>query len=144
MLYTYGFKEGQRTMQHEGNEHVLGAFPTDPDRQEIIAFPTILCFTHGLGVKINQFGLNRASAQSLLTPLSINFQAHMDRNFANMTLPSGTPNDDELLLLPVSPALNRRQRAQDLSQLSLRSAGSYFGRISVNACHDIEVSIARA
>ncbi|XP_067028260.1 transient receptor potential cation channel subfamily A member 1-like [Acropora muricata] len=62
----------------------------------------------------------------------------MDRNFANVTLPLGTPNDDELLLLPVSPALNRRQRAQDLSQLSLRSAGSYFGRISVNACHDIE------
>ena len=68
----------------------------------------------------------------------------MDRNFANATLPLGTPNDDELLLLPVSPALNRRQRAQDLSQLSLRSAGSYFGRISVNGCHDNEVSIVTA
>lgn len=68
----------------------------------------------------------------------------MDRNFANVTLPLGIPNDDELLLLPVSPALKRRQRAQDLSQLSLRSAGSYFGRISVNACHDIEVSIVTA
>lgn len=68
----------------------------------------------------------------------------MDRNFANATLPLGTPNDDELFLLPVSPALNRRQRAQDLSQLSLRSAGSYFGRISVNACYDNEVSIVTA
>lgn len=73
MLYTYGFKEVQRTMEHGGNENVLCAFPTNPDREELIAFPTILSFTPGLSVEINQFGFNKALVQSLLTLLSINF-----------------------------------------------------------------------
>ena len=38
---------------------------------------------------------------------------------------SGSPGDEDIPLISVTPSLNRRKRAQDLSQLSLQSAGSH-------------------
>ena len=47
----------------------------------------------------------------------------MDEN-QNVQLPPERSGDEELPLIPLSPALNRRLRAQALSQLSLQSPGS--------------------
>lgn len=64
----------------------------------------------------------------------------MDANM-NGPLPPEKPGDEELPLLPVSPALNRRRRAQHLSQLSLQSVGSQICVSLVDAIHDETVGI---
>ena len=38
---------------------------------------------------------------------------------------SGSPGDEDIPLISITPSLSRRKRAQDLSQLSLQSAGSH-------------------
>ena len=65
----------------------------------------------------------------------------MDENM-NAPLSSERPGDEELPLIPISPALNRTQRAQHLSQLSLQSAGSRVSIAQVDENHDVTVGMA--
>lgn len=66
----------------------------------------------------------------------------MDEN-KNAPLSPERPRDEELPLIPISPALNRTQRAQHLSHLSLQSAGSRVSIIApVNENHDETVGMA--
>ena len=65
----------------------------------------------------------------------------MDENM-NSALPNERPSDEELPLIPISPALNRTQRAQHLSQLSLQSAGSRISVVPVDGNHDVTVGMA--
>lgn len=59
----------------------------------------------------------------------------------NGPLPPERSGEEELPLIPISPALNRRQRAQALSQLSLQSAGSHIFDETVFENDDLSVSI---
>lgn len=65
----------------------------------------------------------------------------MDENM-NAPLSPERPRDEELPLIPISPALNRTQRAQHLSHLSLQSAGSRVSIAPVNENH--EETVGRA
>ena len=66
----------------------------------------------------------------------------MDENM-NAPLSPERHGDEELPLIPISPALNRTQRAQHLSQLSLQSAGSRVSIAPVDENHDVTVGMAK-
>lgn len=56
---------------------------------------------------------------------------------------SGSPGDEDIPLISVTPSLNRRKRAQDLSQLSLQSAGSHDFVAPVAENGDVTVGTQR-
>ena len=55
---------------------------------------------------------------------------------------SGSPGDKDIPLTSITPSLSRRKRPQDLSQLSLQSAGSHDFVAPVAENGDVTVGIA--
>ena len=55
---------------------------------------------------------------------------------------SGSPSDEDIPLISITPSLSRRKRAQDLSQLSLQSVGSHDFVAPVAENGDVTVGMA--
>lgn len=55
---------------------------------------------------------------------------------------AGSPEDEDIPLISITPSMNRKKRAQDLSQLSLQSVGSHDYVAPVAENDDLTVGTA--
>ena len=100
-------------------------------------YPIELCWVELTEVCYAKFTFLFACLSLLQNPMN----GDMNEN-QNGPSRSGSPGDEDIPLIYITPSLSRRKRALDLSQLSLRSVGSHDFVAPVAENGDVTVGMA--